>query len=217
VKGAPYSDGDRLVARLFAMGEDAQDAQPLALLVRAAAADDRAAWNALVDRFSGLLWSICRSFGLNGADAGDAFQLTWLRLLEHLDTIEDPARLPGWLATTCRRECMAVLRRGKRVLPTADDALFDRFAGQAAAADLATLVSDRDAGLWRAFNRLTERCQQILRVLVLEPDDGAPSYDWAARMLGMPKGSLGPTRGRCLAQLRKFLDTEGISGLAGDS
>jgi RNA polymerase sigma factor (sigma-70 family) len=217
VKSAPCSDSDRVVATLFAMGEDPQDAQPLALLVRAAAADDRDAWNTLVDRFSGLLWSICRSFGLSGADAGDAFQLTWLRLLEHLDTIEDPARLPGWLATTCRRECMAVLRRSKRVLPTADDALFDRFAGQAAAADRASLVSDRNAGLWRAFNRLTGRCQQILRVLVLEPDDGAPSYDWAARVLEMPKGSLGPTRGRCLAQLRKFLDMEGISEFAGDS
>jgi RNA polymerase sigma factor (sigma-70 family) len=173
------------------MGEEPQDAQPLALLVRAAAADDRDAWNALVDRFSGLLWSICRSFGLNGADAGDAFQLTWLRLLEHLDTIEDPARLPGWLATTCRRECMAVLRRGKRVLPTADDALFDRFAGQAAAADLASLVSDRDAGLWRAFNRLTARCQQILRVLVLEPDDGRPRTTGPPRCWGCRRAAWG--------------------------
>jgi RNA polymerase sigma factor (sigma-70 family) len=199
------------------MGADPHRTDPLAPLVRAAAGGDRVAWDRLVDRFSTLLWSICRSFGLNGADAGDAFQLTWLRLLEHLDTIEDPARLPGWLATTCRRECMAVLRRGRRVLPTADDALFDRAAGQGAGADRSSLVADRDAGLWRAFNRLTERCQEILRVLVLEPDDGAASYELAAQVLGMPKGSLGPTRGRCLAQLRKLLDTEGISGLAGDS
>jgi RNA polymerase sigma factor (sigma-70 family) len=199
------------------MGEDPNRTDPLAPLVRAAAGGDRVAWDTLVDRFSRLLWSISRSFGLNGADAGDAFQLTWLRLLEHLDTIEDPARLPGWLATTCRRECLAVLRRGRRVLPTADDALFDRVTGHAAGADWPTLVADRDAGLWRAFNRLTDRCQEVLRVLVLEGDDGVPSYDSAAAVLGMPKGSLGPTRGRCLAQLRKLLDTEGISGLAGDS
>jgi RNA polymerase sigma factor (sigma-70 family) len=199
------------------MGEDAHRNEPLAPLVRAARDGDRDSWNALVDRFSSLLWAICRSFGLSGADAGDAFQLTWLRLLEHLDTIEEPDRLAAWLATTCRRECLAVLRRGRRVLPTADDAVFDRVTGYAAGADRASLVSDRDAGLWRAFGRLTDRCQQILRVLVLEPDDRAPSYDVAAQVLGMPKGSLGPTRGRCLAQLRKFLDVEGISGLAGDS
>jgi len=199
------------------MGEYQHRTEPLAPLVHAASSGDRDAWNTLVDRFSSLLWAICRSFGLNGADAGDAFQLTWLRLLEHLDTIEDPARLPGWLATTCRRECLAVLRRGRRVLPTADDALFDRFAGHATGADWPSLVSDRDAGLWRAFNQLNERCQQILRVLVLDLDEGAQSYDSAAVVLGMPKGSLGPTRGRCLAQLRKLLDTEGISGLAADS
>src|SRR5688572_25694925 len=190
------------------MGEYPHRTDPLAPLVHAAASGDRAAWDRLVDRFGALLWSICRSFGLNGADAGDAFQLTWLRLLEHLDTIQDPERLPGWLATTCRRECLAVLRRGRRVTPTANDALFDRYAGHAAGADRPSLLADRDAGLWRAFNRLTDRCQQILRVLVLEPDDSAPSYDSAAQVLGMPKGSLGPTRGRCLAQLRKLLDME---------
>jgi RNA polymerase sigma factor (sigma-70 family) len=199
------------------MGEEPYRTEPVGPLVLAAAGGDRAAWDAMVDRFSRLLWSICRSFGLNGADAGDAFQLTWLRLLEHLDTIEDPDRMAGWLATTCRRECLAVLRRGRRVLPTANDALFDRYVGHAVGADRPSLLADRDAGLWRAFNQLTDRCQQILRVLVLEPDDRGPSYDSAAQVLGMPKGSLGPTRGRCLAQLRKLLDMEGISGLAGDS
>jgi RNA polymerase sigma factor (sigma-70 family) len=205
----------------MAMGEDPHRTEPLAPLLRAAAAGDRTAWDTLVDRLSGLLWSICRSFGLADADAGDAFQLTWLRLLEHLDRIEDPERLAGWLATTCRRECLAVLRRGRRVLPTADDAVFDRFAGPssglAASADRGVLVADRDAVLWRAFGQLTERCQRILRMLVLDEDDVPTSYDTAALVLGMPKGSLGPTRGRCLAQLRKLVDTEGISGPAGDS
>jgi len=192
-------------------------AEPLAPLVRAAADGDRAAWDTLVDRFSGLLWAICRSFGLSQADSGDAFQLTWLRLLERLDTIQDPDRLAGWLATTCRRECLAVLRRARKVQPTATDAVFDRFSGPVAAADRSSLIADRDVGLWRAFHQLTERCQQILRLLVLEPDDGTPSYDVAAQVMGMPKGSLGPTRGRCLAQLKKLVDAEGINGLAGDS
>jgi RNA polymerase sigma factor (sigma-70 family) len=183
----------------------------IAQLMAAAAAGDQRAWNKIVERFSALLWSICRSFGLAPADAADAFQLTWLRLLEHLDGIEEPARLAGWLGTTCRRECMAILRRGRRVLLSADDAVFDRAAGPAPGPDRATLLSDRDAELWLAFGRLSERCQRLLRVLVLEPEEGAPSYDMAAAVLGMPKGSLGPTRGRCLGQLRKYLDDGGIS------
>ncbi|GAA1028468.1 sigma-70 family RNA polymerase sigma factor [Virgisporangium ochraceum] len=183
----------------------------IAQLMASAMAGDQRAWNKLVERFSSLLWSICRSYGLAPADAADAFQLTWLRLLEHLETIQEPARLAGWLATTCRREQLAILRRGGLVLLSSDDALFDRASGAAPGPDRATLVNDRDAELWLAFGRLSERCQRLLRVLVLEAEDGAPSYDMAAAVLEMPKGSLGPTRGRCLEQLRKYLDDGGIS------
>ena len=193
-------------------GERESPHDVIAQLMAAAIDGDQRAWNKLVERFGALLWSICRSYGLRPADAADAFQLTWLRLLEHLETIEDPARLAGWLATTCRRECMAILRRSRRVVLSSDDALFDRAAGEAPGADRATLLSDRDAELWLAFGRLSERCQRLLRVLVVEPEDGAPSYDMAAAVLNMPKGSLGPTRGRCLDQLRKYLDDGGISG-----
>ena len=186
-------------------------------LVTAAAGGSQLAWSSLVDRFAGLLWSICRSYGLDSADAADVFQLTWLRLLEHLDSIADPTRLPGWLATTCRRECLALLRRGRRVQPTADAYLLDRFAGSTPQPDHASLLSDRDAELWRAFGRLSQRCQQVLRVLVVDPEDGPPAYEAAAAALDMPVGSLGPTRARCLEQLRKLLDTYGISGATRDS
>jgi RNA polymerase sigma factor (sigma-70 family) len=184
----------------------------VAQLLRAAADGDQSAWDALVDRFSGLLWSICRSYGLGTADAADVFQLTWLRLLEHLDDIADPARLPGWLATTCRRECLAVLRHRRRTEPTGDERVLERSSVHSAGADEQTLVSARNAALWRAFGRLSRRCQQVLRVLVVQPADGPPSYEVAAAALDMPMGSLGPTRGRCLDQLRKLLDTEGITG-----
>jgi RNA polymerase sigma factor (sigma-70 family) len=193
-------------------GERGSPHDVIAQLIAAAIDGDERAWNKLVERFSALLWSICRTYGLGAADAADAFQLTWLRLLEHLETIQEPARLAGWLATTCRRECMAILRRSRRVVLSSDDALFDRASGHAPGADRATLLSDRDAELWLAFGRLSERCQRLLRVLVLEPEEGAPSYDMAAAVLDMPKGSLGPTRGRCLEQLRKYLDDGGISG-----
>jgi RNA polymerase sigma factor (sigma-70 family) len=193
-------------------GERESPHDVIAQLMAAAIDGDERAWNKLVERFSALLWSICRTYGLGPADAADAFQLTWLRLLEHMETIQEPARLAGWLATTCRRECMAILRRSRRVMLSSDDALFDRVSGPAPEADRATLLSDRDAELWLAFGRLSERCQRLLRVLVVEPEDGAPSYDMAAAVLDMPKGSLGPTRGRCLEQLRKYLDDGGISG-----
>jgi len=206
--------------------EDSNSSHPapdddLARLVRSATDGDQQAWNELVDRFSGLLWAICRAFRLNSSDASDVCQLTWLRLLEHLESIRDPARLPGWLATTCRRECLVLLRRNKRLQPVDDERLHylssDQPGPGQAAADTAVLVADRDAGLWHAFTRLSDRCQQVLRMLVVIPDTGPPSYQLAAQALGVPTGSLGPTRGRCLAQLRDLLDAEGISGAATDS
>jgi RNA polymerase sigma factor (sigma-70 family) len=188
----------------------------VALLLRLATAGDQLAWNRLVERFSGLLWSICRSYGLSAADAADVFQLTWLRLLEHLGSIEAPERLVGWLATTCRRECLTILRRNKRTQPTSDDGVFGRLAEPVEGADAHVVRSERDTALWRAFARLHQRCQEILRVLLLAPDDRV-SYEWAAVALDMPVGSLGPTRARCLGKLRKLLDTEGIRGPLADS
>jgi RNA polymerase sigma factor (sigma-70 family) len=188
--------------------------------VRAATDGDQSAWNEIVDRFSGLLWATCRAFRLSTSDAGDVCQLTWLRLLEHLDSIRDPSRLPGWLATTCRRECLVLLRRNKRLQPVDDERLHllgAETAGSSQAADAPLLVADRDAGLWQAFERLSNRCQQVLRLLVVIPENGPPSYQLAAQALGLPTGSLGPTRGRCLAQLRDLLDAEGISGSLNDS
>jgi RNA polymerase sigma factor (sigma-70 family) len=190
--------------------------EELARLVRLAADGDQAAWNALVDRFSGLLWATCRAYRLSAADAGDVCQLTWLRLLEHLDSIRDPARLPGWLVTTCRRECLVLLRRNRRLQPVDDERLL-HLGTDEAPADRDLLVADRNAGLWQAFSQLSQRCQQILRLLVVIAENGPPSYQAAADALGLPTGSLGPTRGRCLAQLREMLDAEGISGLATDS
>jgi RNA polymerase sigma factor (sigma-70 family) len=190
--------------------------EELARLVRYAADGDQDAWNSLVDRFSSLLWATCRAYRLSPADAGDVCQLTWLRLLEHLDSIREPTRLPGWLVTTCRRECLVLLRRNRRLQPVDDERLLHLGADEAPA-DHELLVADRDAGLWQAFSQLSQRCQQVLRLLVVIPENGPPSYQVAAQALGLPTGSLGPTRGRCLAQLREMLDAEGISGLATDS
>ncbi len=113
-----------------------------------------------------------------------------------------------------------LLRRNRKLQPVDDERLLhlgtETFGAQPAA-DLPLLVADRDAGLWEAFHTLSDRCQQVLRMLVVIPEDGPPSYQLAAQALGLPTGSLGPTRGRCLAQLRDLLDAEGISGSMNDS
>src|SRR5688500_16364378 len=86
-------------------------------LVREARAGDHRAWDALVTRYGGVVWAIARAHRLGDADAADASQATWLKLLEHVDDVKDPAALGGWLATTARRECLRVLRGAARVDP----------------------------------------------------------------------------------------------------
>jgi len=177
--------------------------------VAAAAAGDAQAWDRLVDRYAGLVWSVCRAYQMSAEDAADVSQLTWLRLLENLDRIRDPRRLAAWLATTCRRECLAFLRRSRPVTPVEEEHM-DRLLGPAAASDRAILLADQYATLWQAFLRLSEWCQRVLRALVVDAEDGPPSYRLVAAELQVPVGSLGPTRARCLDQLRKLLDNGGI-------
>src|SRR4029453_9232756 len=88
-------------------------------LIAAAVAGDQDAWNRIVDRFAGLVWAIARSFRLSAADAADVSQVTWLRVVEHLDALRDPQALAGWIATTARREALQLLRR-QREIPVDD-------------------------------------------------------------------------------------------------
>jgi RNA polymerase sigma factor (sigma-70 family) len=168
-------------------------------LVTAAGSGDATAWDALVERFTDLLWSVARAHRLSHADAADVVQSTWLRLVENLDRIEDPERLPGWLATTARRECLQALRRAGRERPVAPEESFATLEDAAAPVDAALLESERDAELWRVFDGLPDRCRRLLRVLGASP---APAYVDVAAALDMPVGSIGPTRARCLARLR---------------
>jgi RNA polymerase sigma factor (sigma-70 family) len=184
-------------------------ADPVPGWVRAAAAGDARAWEKIVDRYADLVWSICRAHRMSDADAADTVQLTWLRLLQNLERIRDPRRLAGWLATTCRRECQDLLRRSRSSV-TVEDEHMDRLLGGTAPADQPVLAAEQYAALWQAFQRLSEWCQRVLRALVVDPEDGPPSYRVVATQLQMPVGSLGPTRARCLNQLRKLLDSGGI-------
>lgn len=168
-------------------------------LVAAAGAGDREAWDELVSRYAGLVWSVARDLGLSHTDAADVSQTTWLRLAEHLDRIRQPERLGAWLATTARNEAMRTFRGAQRQRPI-DPASESLVREDGAAVDTALLEAERDDALWRAFAALSSPCQVLLRTLMADP---APSYAEVSTLLGMPVGSIGPNRNRCLDRLRR--------------
>jgi DNA-directed RNA polymerase specialized sigma24 family protein len=134
--------------------------------------------------------------------------MTWLLLVENLDHIRDPERLPGWLATTARRECLRTLRLSNREQPSEpDDSYWDAPDEDAEPVDARLLVAERDAVLWGCFTRLPRRCQGLLRVLMAT---SPPSYAEVSAALGLPVGSIGPTRGRCLGRLRELVADAGL-------
>jgi RNA polymerase sigma factor (sigma-70 family) len=177
-------------------------------LVRSAAAGDQRSWEALVERFTGLLWAVARAHRLRDADAADVVQVTWLNLVQHLGHVREPERLGAWLATTARRECLRVLRRDRRQVPTDDEAsLQPREPPAAATPEDEVLLLERHALLRAAIQDLPPRYQQLLRVLVADPP---PSYEAVGAALDMPVGSIGPTRARCLELLRRSPHLAGI-------
>src|SRR5215217_7057684 len=135
----------------------------VATLVRAAAGGDVLAWEELVDRFGGLVWAITRAYRLSPTDAADVSQTAWLRLVEHLHRLREPARVGAWLAATTRRECLLVLKRARRLVPSEADVL-DRPDPSDPGALVALIETERDATLWRAFERLDDRCRMLLRL-----------------------------------------------------
>lgn len=172
-------------------------------LFRRAEAGEQAAWNAIVDRYTKLLWSVARAHRLGTADAADVVQTTWLRLVEHFGRIEDPERLAGWLATTARRECLQTLRRaGRELVGDVDDIILGVVEECPVPVDARLLAEERDVALWASFEHISVRCQVLLRILMATPP---PDYATVSAELDMPVGSIGPTRGRCLNQLRKLV------------
>lgn len=177
-------------------------------LVKRAAHGEQRAWDALVHEFSGMIWAVARAHRLDDASAADVAQTTWIRLLEHLARIDDPARVGAWLATTARRECLRSLRHRGRSVPYGDETP-EREAPDVPPAE-ALIISERDDALWRSFSRLRACDQALLRLLMADP---RPPYEEIAAALNMPIGSIGPTRQRALARLRRELDTQGTLNL----
>jgi RNA polymerase sigma factor (sigma-70 family) len=169
------------------------------LLIRARQGDQDA-WSELVDRLSPMVWSIARGFRLDHASATDVAQTVWLKLVDNLDRIEDPERLPGWMATTCRREALRVANQNKWTIPS--DFEFD-LPDPTYSVESAVVEEEESAAVRKAFDSLDASDQLLLRLVVLEP---SLSYQEISEITGRPVGSLGPTRARALTRLRQALD-----------
>jgi RNA polymerase sigma factor (sigma-70 family) len=172
------------------------------LLVRRAAEGDRWAWERLVNQYARLIWAMTRDFKLVESDAADVAQATWLRLLEHIDRLEYPARVGSWLAVTARNECLRCVAARKRVVLVHDDVELKDAVAIEPEIDERLLADERAEAVREAISRLPPRWQRLLELLMADPP---VSYAEISDQLGLPVGSIGPTRGRCLARLRVLL------------
>jgi RNA polymerase sigma factor (sigma-70 family) len=162
---------------------------------------ERAALDEVVRELNPLLWHVARREGVGAEDAADVVQTVWLELLRRLHEIRSPRALTGWLVTAVRREAWRVGARGRRQASPGVPVL-EEVADPGPGPDEGLLADERDRALWRQFRRLPERCQRLLWI-VAQAD--RPDYAAVSEALGMPRGSIGPTRGRCLAKLREML------------
>jgi RNA polymerase sigma factor (sigma-70 family) len=184
------------------MAEGNLEAADVARLVRRAAEGELHAWERLVDQYARLIWSITADFKLVESDAADVAQTTWLRLLEHIDRIEYPARVGSWLAATARHECIRSLAAHKKVVLSHDDIEFIVSAETEVSVDERLLADERAQVVRDALSHLPRRWQRLLEMLMADPP---VPYAAISDELGLPVGSIGPTRGRCLARLRVLL------------
>jgi RNA polymerase sigma factor (sigma-70 family) len=176
----------------------------MAGLMSAARQGSENALGQIVTELSPLLWQVARAAGLGSGDAEDVLQTAWMRLVAHLDDIHDSAALTAWLVTTTKREAWRVRAVERRQLP-ADQDLFSAVPDQGPGSEEQVILDDQRRALWAAIGRLNARCQELLRIIAFVP---RPDYAAVAGALGMPIGSIGPTRGRCLAKLRAELASD---------
>jgi RNA polymerase sigma factor (sigma-70 family) len=187
---------------MASMAADDLESTDIARLVRRAADGDLQAWDRLVDQYARLIWSITAEYKLRESDAADVAQTTWLRLLEHIDRIEYPARVGSWLAATARHECLRSLAAHKKVVLRQDDIELTTVNVYEAPVDERLLADERAQTVRDAMSRLPGRWQQLLEMLMADPP---VAYADISDELGLPVGSIGPTRQRSLARLRVLL------------
>jgi RNA polymerase sigma factor (sigma-70 family) len=175
----------------------------VARLVRRAAIGDKQAWERLVEQYARLIWSITSEFKLVESDAADVVQTTWMRLIEHIDRLQHPERVGSWLAATARNECLRCLAARKRIVLSQTDVAFDGPAEHEPEIDERLLAAERAEIVREAMTQLPRRWQRLMELLMADPP---ASYAEISDELGLPVGSIGPTRGRCLARLRVLLE-----------
>ncbi len=173
----------------------------IAEMLNAAREGSEDALGQIVTELSPLLWHVARAAGLTASEAEDVVQTVWMRLLSHLDGIRTSAALAGWLVVTTRREAWRVRAAGRRQLP-ADHDWLAALPDSGPDSEEQVIIDDQRRALWVAIGQLSRRCQELLRIVAFVP---RPDYQAVAAELGMAVGSIGPTRGRCLAKLRAML------------
>lgn len=179
------------------------DIGDIAVWIRQAADGDRQAWNRLVSQYGRLIWSITVRFKLSESDAADVVQTTWMRLIEHIDRIEQPDRVGAWLAATARNECLKHVSARKRIVLVQENVELEGTDHRGPEVDEALLAAERAEHVRAALAHLPAQWQQLLELLMADPP---VSYAEISDQLGLPVGSIGPTRSRCLAKLRVLLE-----------
>jgi RNA polymerase sigma factor (sigma-70 family) len=179
----------------------------MASLLEDAKAGDRAGLDEIVRELTPLLWHVARSEGLDEETAADVVQGSWLSLLGSLQGIRSPIALTSWLITVTKREAWRVngARRGSANI---DEDVLARLPDPSDRPDEWVVADEQRRQLWRAVGLLSDRCQRLMRVVAFTH---RPSYQEVGVALGIARGSIGPTRGRCLARLRALLavDSDG--------
>jgi RNA polymerase sigma factor (sigma-70 family) len=193
--GCAVSRATKAPKRARLRGDDA------ATLLPAARAGDQRAWSLLVGRYGASIKAVARRHRLNAANQEEVAQRTWLRLVEHIDSVREPAAIGGWLTTVARNECLRVLAASKREVPVEEPLPLDVTDSTAVADELIEAL--RKQALHDALDALPEHQRRLLRSLLVEPN---LNYHELSAQLGIPRGGIGPTRGRGLARLRRDPD-----------
>jgi RNA polymerase sigma factor (sigma-70 family) len=176
----------------------------MAVLLDAAKGGSEDALGQITAELSPMLWHVARAAGLGADDAEDVVQTAWELLLSHLAEIRAPRALIGWLVVTTKHEAWRIRSSGRRQRP-ADQEWLTTIPDQAAGTEEQIVLDEQQRALWRAVGRLSVQCQELLRIVAFVP---RPDYQSVSAALGMPVGSIGPTRGRCLAKIRALLADE---------
>lgn len=176
-------------------------------------AGDSTALDDMVAGLTPVLWHVVRAYGLEREQAEDVVQSTWLTLVRRHESITDTQAVSGWLITTARREAWRVAKAAKRDLLVGEEAIAARLPAQQTA-EAEVVAADEHSRLWAHVQKLSPRCQRLLRIVAFED---RPDYAGLATELGMPVGSIGPTRGRCLDKLKALISPDAADGHRGGS